>query len=202
MEEPSAAPSIKVTPSMETRRVGNSSPVPLNERGRTYPVSDTQAEYSLKPKGAPLRLSRQVGLLLRESEIFGLSVWQKGWLLKLTRNLNPEGIISAAAYAAYLQDHPEIYQSLRPWREYLSRPNRLREVHLKPKRRIGIGYTDKGYMLPFHKKGRVEALASAWIYEGDLPERWWLQYGMLPLYFLREGEWLLVPRPDENQDER
>jgi len=156
------------------------------------PVSEAQAETAAKPRGAPLRLSRRVGLLLSYAEVFGLSVWQQRWLHTLTRSLNSTGVEAAKEYAIYLRSHPATYQSLRNWLVYDSRPiSGMREVHLRPKRRIGIGYRDKGSKPDPSKRARIEADNFAWIYEPDLPEAWWKDYGMIPLYALREGEWIL-----------
>jgi len=164
------------------------------------PVSEAQAEFAVKPKGAPLRLSRQVGLLLRTAELHKLTVWQYRWLQALSAQLDPQGLLVAVEYAATLADQPQTYRSLRPWLEYLSRPRKGSSgVHRKAKRRIGVGYRDKGSKPDPSKAARNEANYLAWVYEPDLPESWWKEYGMIPLYALREGVWVAVPPIPRNR---
>jgi len=189
------SPSALGTPATRPRGAGNSSPGNHGMVSKPVPVSETQAQEARKPVGAPLRLSRQVGLLLRTAEIFGLSVWQERHLRRLSLNLDPQGIQAAAAYADYLRSHPQTYQSLRTWVVYLSRPiHGKKEVLRRPKRQMGVGYRDKGTKPDPSTRARIEANYFAWIYEPDLPKSWWKQYGMIPLYALREGEWVLFPR--------
>lgn len=167
---------------------------PLEKRTKPKPVVETRAQAAQKPKGAPLRLSRQVGLLLRTSEINNLTVWQTRWLQSITSCLDPQGILAASNYAVYLKDHKETYQSLHPWLEYLSRPRKgPKEIHLKPKRSMGVGYNDKGSVPDPSSRARNEANYFAWIYEADLPESWWREYGMIPLYAFRVGNWVHIP---------
>jgi len=179
----------------DSGEVGNLSRIRYGLGPKPDPVGEAQAEVARKPSGAPLRLSRQVGLLLRYAEIFGLSEWQRRHLTKQTAKLDPQGVLAAVNYVDYLRSHPETYQSLRPWLVYLSRPLMgPKEVRLKPKRYIGIGYTDKGSVPDPSRSARVEANYFAWIHEPSLPDGWWKQYGMIPLYALREGEWVLFPQ--------
>ena len=185
----------QVRSTFRKQAVGNR-PSDLLQASKVRPVSETQAQKAQKPTGAPLRLSRQVGLLLSTAEIFGLSEWQKRRLRTLTKQLSPEGVLAASRYANYLRANLETYQSLWSWVVYLSRPHRgLGEYSKKPKRRMGVGYRDKGSKPDASKRSRDEANNLTWIYEADLPESWWRSYGMIPLYFIREGEWLLPPMP-------
>jgi hypothetical protein len=157
------------------------------------PVSETRAERAARPAGAPLSLSKQVGLLLKVNAMHGLTTWQYRRLQSLTKQLNPEGLIAAKNFAERLR--PEVFRSLQPWVIWLSRPRRgPAEYHKPEKRRIGVGYTDKGTLPAPSTRERKDAIKLAWLFGEDFPGGWWLGLGMLPLYLRgeQEGDWFIL----------
>jgi hypothetical protein len=146
--------------------------------------------------GGKLRLSLKLSLLLAAQEQ-GL-LWEFGGqrrLRKLSQSQSPD-LIEYSRYLSWLiRNNHDVHLFNRLWSQHgkwlnsYVRP--LPEYRKIPKRRIGVGYRDKG-SLPSGSSAQIaQANQESWIYAGELAAGWLFRPGVLPqLEF--EGEWCRI----------
>jgi len=96
--------------------------------------------------------SIQLGALLYLRSRGDLTLHERRRLHKLLNNISHLEVIAAMRHAEKISKSPESFGALFAW---VSRPVRLRSHHRLEKRRIGVGYRDKGSLPPSHSQGRV-----------------------------------------------
>jgi hypothetical protein len=170
----SAKQTVESTPNQTPETPGH----PEEDEGRDEPsrIPPTQKGDSsgfLRRGGLP-KLSLQIALLLEAHER-GL-LWEFGGLRRLLRlelRLSPEALIASQKRLEDLKD-PDVRLSFeRLWSQHGSRLNsyvRPRPLQRIPeKRRIGVGYRDKGSPPLGSSIQIVQANQEAWIYGMDIP---------------------------------
>jgi len=96
--------------------------------------------------------SIQVGALLYLRSRGDLSLHGLRRLSKLLNTIQYLEIAAATRHEVKISNSPESFGALLRW---VQRPTRLRKSNRPEKRRIGVGYRDKGSLPPSHSRNRV-----------------------------------------------
>lgn len=121
--------------------------------GQTVTHSDRTLPDSLSKVIASgwTKPSIQVGALLYLRRRGELNLHGLRRLYKLLRNISSLEVQASVRHEERISKSPESFGVLLHW---VTRPSHLRSYHRRQKRRIGVGYRDKGSLTPFHSRGR------------------------------------------------
>lgn len=152
-------------------RVGNGAP-------KGYPLDLYEAGDNLAPTNLPTKKDRhtatrsdrtlpgdftkvnssgwkkpsiQVGALLYLRSRGDLTLYGRRRLHRLLNSLLSQEVTAALAHEEKISKSPESFGALLRW---CQRPFHLSEYHRRERRRIGVGYRDKGSLRPSHLAGR------------------------------------------------
>lgn len=128
---------------LSSERIGQT----VTHSDRTLPVllSKVIASGWTKP-------SIQVGALLYLRSRGELNLHGLRRLHKLLRNISSLEVDASVRHEERISNSPESFGILLTW---VTRPSHLRSSHRRQKRRIGVGYRDKGSLTPFHSRKRI-----------------------------------------------
>ena len=130
-----------------------------------------------------LRQSTRYGILLylMQSPDYSLSNEQRLWIIYRARKLSEAELLRAGRFSDDLNSRQDIRKRMRKdIEETFIRVPRLLPKQIPEKRRIGIGYRDKGALRPLHQK---RILGERVFWDEDV------QY-MLPLTYTSVGKWI------------
>jgi hypothetical protein len=128
---------------LSSERIGQT----VTHSDRTLPVvlSKVIASGWTKP-------SIQIGALLYLRGRGELNLHGLRRLHKLLKNVSSLEVTAASRHEERISKSPESFGILFFW---VTRPSHLRSYHRRQKRRIGVGYRDKGSLTPFHSRKRI-----------------------------------------------
>lgn len=166
--------------------ISNSSDPVQSVQGR---MADTPHPVSAPFQGfrslSGMKRSTRYGILLflmQNSTAFALSEGQRLWIVYYARKLSEAELLKAGRFSESLSQDQVLRQRMKHQiRETHIRVPSLNPIQLPEKRRIGIGYRDKGALRPLHQRRRLGVRA---IWDEELPI--YLQ----PLTYEATGRWL------------
>jgi len=122
--------------------------------GQTATHSDRilPSDYLKVVKSGWRKPSIQLGAILYLRDRGDLNLNGERRLHKLLKNISSEEISAAFRHKEKISKFPEAFGPLLRW---CTRPLHFRPYHKKEKRRIGVGYRDKGSLPPSHSRHRV-----------------------------------------------
>jgi len=149
------------------------------------------AEAKLKLILAGLKRSQKVGLLCFLASQGLLTLGGKERLLSLQYGTSIEGLISAEKFASKLSQSEKLQKDFKHAMHGLNRRPRSATFRRTQKRRIGVGYRDKGTLPVASTRERLDAQRDGFVPFEDLPETIQSVFtgGFLP-DFLREDGWV------------
>jgi len=122
--------------------------------GQTMTPSDRiqrSADFQTVRKSGWMKPSFQVGALLLLREKGTLNLYGERRLHKLLNNIRYEEVYASISNKEKISNDPQAHGALLRW---VCRPLYLASYNRKEKRRIGVGYRDKGSLPPSHLQGR------------------------------------------------
>lgn len=187
---------MSINPSNSSWKEGRKGEVPLTEISirkdieTEVPVPD-RLFHKRRSKELlnSLKLSQKIGLLLWLNKNEALSEGGKERLLYLQRKASEEAILAGLKFSSRLQKEEKLRLDFKPHMVELNRRPQSRRFRVSEKRRIGIGYRDKGTLPDIQSKLRNQTQEESFIFLSDLPEM--LQemlYNLMPSSI--EGEWV------------
>lgn len=122
--------------------------------GQTMTPSDRTLPFDYRKVASSgwTKPSIQLGALLYLRSRGDLPLHGRRRLHKLLNSINHLETIAALRHAEKISKSPESFGTLFAW---ATRPLYLKKYHRTEKRRIGVGYRDKGSLPPSHSRGRV-----------------------------------------------
>lgn len=118
-----------------------------------------------------LKRSQKIGLLCWLSSVGLLSLGGRERLLGLQSSASFEALAAAERFARRLATNEKLQLDFRPAMRWLnSRPSRTATFRRMEKRRIGIGYRDKGTLPTPSSRERIQAVRDAFVPFWDLPD--------------------------------
>jgi hypothetical protein len=103
-------------------------------------------------KSGWIKPSIQLGALLYLRSRGDLTLGGKRRLHRLLNRISPEEVFAALRHQEKISKSPQSFEVLLRW---IQRPLHLRQYFRKERRRIGVGYRDKGSLPPSHSRNRV-----------------------------------------------
>jgi hypothetical protein len=155
--------------------------VSTGEDGRHPPHGNRSFQGFRELKG--MRKSTRYGILLYllHSKEWSLSDSQQLWIIYYSRKFSETELLRAAMIQEKLELDSLFFQRMKhDIQETHVRVPRLSPLQLKEKRRIGIGYRDKGALRPLHQKREIGGLT---VWDEDI------QF-LLPLDYEVQGRWI------------
>jgi len=136
-----------------------------------------------------LKLSQKIGLLLWMNKNEVLSEGGKERLLFLQRKASEEAILAGLKFSSRLNQEKKLQLDFKPHMVELNRRPQSKRFRISEKRRIGIGYRDKGTLPDIQSKLRNQTQEEAFIFLPDLPEKFReMLYSLMPSSI--EGDWV------------
>jgi len=117
----------------------------------THSVRILPDDYVKVVRSGWTKPSIQLGALLFLRDRGDLILHGRRRLHRLLTNISSSEIQAALRHAEKISKFPEKFGTLLRWSQ---RPFHLKKYHRAEKRRIGVGYRDKGSMPPSHSRGR------------------------------------------------
>lgn len=140
---------------------------------------------------AALKRSQKIGLLCWLSSQGLLTLGGRDRLLWLQAGASIEALASAERFARKIAESPKLQQDFKPAMRGLNKRPRSGAFRRSEKRRIGVGYRDKGTLPVASSRERLAAQRDGFIALEDLPE--WTQAAITGGFFpdlLFEDGWL------------
>jgi hypothetical protein len=131
---------------------------PARGRMAETPVSVTPSRLVIKP-GDRLKKTKYLGFLLFRAMESELTVEQLSFIAHFQAKLDLEQVQRALEFARKLERSPRLRARISADRRRIPT---LKTVRPPEKRRIGVGYRDKGTLRPLHKRGRALGSRSFW----------------------------------------
>ena len=117
-----------------------------------------------------LKLSQKIGLLLWMNRENLLSDGGKERLLYLQRKASEEAILAGLKFLSRLSLEVKLQSDFKPHMIELNRRPQSKRFRVSERRRIGVGYRDKGTLPDLDSRVRSQAQEASFIYLWDLPE--------------------------------
>lgn len=137
-----------------------------------------------------LKLSQSIGLLLWLNSQELISEGGKERLVYLQRKATFECLTSAIKFAQRLTDEKKLQSDFRPHMSELNRRPQSKRFRNSEKRRIGIGYRDKGTLPELSSRERILATEESFInLEGLSPKMKRFLMNFMP-DSIEEGDWI------------
>jgi len=136
-----------------------------------------------------LKLSQKIGLLLWMNKNGSLSSGGKERLLYLQRKASEEAIIAGLKFSSRLTVEKKLQSDFKPHMVELNRRPQSRRFRVSEKRRIGVGYRDKGTLPDLNSRSRNRAQEDSFVFQGDLPEEL-VELIKVLIPTSLEGEWI------------
>jgi len=156
------------------------------------PVPDrllTKAEYS-RLVGA-LRLSQKIGLLIWLNREGLLTIGGKERLLYLQAKASFEALEAGLRFARRLSEERKLQSDFKHQMRELNRRPQSKRFRQSEKRRIGVGYRDKGMLPEQSLRARQEATKDSYLSTALLPEKLLeVILDFLPTCLTDDGEWV------------
>jgi len=138
-----------------------------------------------------LRLSQRIGLLIWLNRENLLTIGGRERLLYLQSKASFEALEAGLKFAQRLSREKKLISDFQHHMRELNRRPQSKHFRQSEKRRIGVGYRDKGMLPEQSLKARQAAQSESYISSGSMPSRVMeLLQRYLPSCLTEDGEWI------------
>ena len=136
-----------------------------------------------------LKLSQRIGLLLWLNSQGLISEGGKERLVYLQRKASFECLSAAIRFTQRITTETKLQADFRPHMNELNRRPQSKRFRISEKRRIGVGYRDKGTLPELSSSERLKATEESFINSHDIPDR---IYGIIQHLMpeVEEDDWI------------
>lgn len=141
------------------------------ENEADVPVPDNLLpETQIRELVRRLKRSQKVGLLMWLESIGRITLGGRARLLSLQEGSSVEALLAARKFFARISSEKKLQKDFSHCMRFLNSRPRSATFRRTQKRRIGVGYRDKGTLPSFSSGARQDAHKAAWILREDVNE--------------------------------